>query len=58
MNVTKAVFEELLTMHDISEEFLEVLGGFHWKDTTVEEALGVPFWTKYSKQKDHIGNTE
>jgi hypothetical protein len=45
-------------MHDVNEEFLEVLGGFHWKDITVEEALGTPFWTTYSKEKDQLGTKE
>ena len=50
--------KELLLMHDVSEEFLEVLGGFHWKDITVEEALGTPFWMRYSKEKDQLGAQE
>jgi hypothetical protein len=58
VNVTKLVLKELLTMHDVNEEFLEVLGGFHWKDITVEEALGTPFWTTYSKEKDQLGKKE
>lgn len=49
---------ELLMMHDVSEEFLEVLGGFHWKDVTVEEALGTPFWTRYSREKDQLGTKD
>lgn len=52
VNVTKSVLHELLLTHNVSGEFLEVIGGFHWKDITVEEALGTPFWTKYSKAAD------
>lgn len=55
MNATKEVFRELLMMHEVSEEILEIAAGFHWKDITTEEALGYPFWKRLSKDRDRLG---
>jgi len=55
MNVTKEVLRELLMMHEVSDEFLEMASAFRWKDVTVEDALGFPFWKRLSKEKDRLG---
>ena len=55
LNVSREVFETLLKNHDVTQDFLEVVEGFSYKDTAVEEALGFPFLRRWSESRNTIG---